>query len=242
MADEERGGLESMALQRNTWAIEETLCIDDTIDRLTAGTADNKTAREIIVRAQNKPEGENFEQDIGYIQCEPPRRDLVDLLKRIKRVPEVFGGHVYRDIALLCTVMVDFGTIKIEEMLKSRKEHTLKDFKDWWKKEDSYSIEGYKWKALRPVEKGQISYKYNFFILDPTIRARLHSIKDEYDISLTLLVQMAIVEAARTSRLIPSWLKELLDEEHYSFEKWLDLKTAVDLMQSPKDLPYEEAQ
>jgi hypothetical protein len=221
---------EGKELQISEWHLEHAICVDDVITELTNRTPSAKEARLLTIPEKSSPEGDSLEEDIGYIQCEPPRQELVDLLQRMKRVPEIFQGHVYRDLALATTVIVQFGTTLIEGMLKRRKERINKDFKNWWDKKTTYTIQPYSWQALRPVEKGRIYYKYNFHVLDRSIRARLNNIKGEYELPLSFLVQMAVVEAARTSRLIPDWLMELLDQEHDGFEKWLNVKTTIDTM------------
>jgi hypothetical protein len=59
-------------------------------------------------------------------------------------------------------------------------------------------------------------------------RARIGEIKDEYGLSLGFVVEMCIVEAVRTSKLIPKWLKESLDKEHDRFSEWLVRKDQID--------------
>ena len=45
---------------------------------------------------------------------------------------------------------------------------------------------------------------------------------------LGFVVEMCIVEAIRTSKLIPNWLKESLDKEHDKFREWLVRKDQID--------------
>ena len=81
---------------------------------------------------------------------------------------------------------------------------------------------------LKPVEKSQANYTVNYYLLNTMYRARIGEIKDEYGLPLGFVVEMCIVEAVRTSKLIPNWLKENLDKEHEKFSEWLVRKYQID--------------
>jgi hypothetical protein len=49
-------------------------------------------------------------------------------------------------------------------------------------------------------------------------------------LDLGFLAEMSILEAMRTSRLIPQWLIQEFDKEHDEFEKWAKFKGRIDTM------------
>ncbi len=175
----------------------------------------------------------DLEKDMGYIQCQPPRKDLIDLIHIMKKVRTSYQGHIYRDIALVETVIIGYGLDILEGMLKERSSRIQKEYENWQAGNTPFTIEPYHWLVLKPIEKGHENYTSNYYLLNRTYRARIGEIKDEYGLSLGFVVEMCIVEAVRTSKLIPNWLKDNLDKEHGKFCEWLIRKDQID------DIPLE---
>jgi hypothetical protein len=148
--------------------------IDDKISYISGVTKNRQEARNYVSgKLANEQGSGDLEKDMGYIQCQPPRKDLIDLIHIMKKVRTNYQGHVYRDIALIETVIIGYGLDILEGMLTDRGSRIQKEFENF-------------------------------------------------------VVEMCIVEAIRTSKLIPSWLKESLDKEHDRFSEWLVRKDQID--------------
>ena len=203
--------------------------IDDKISYISGVTKNRQEARNYVSgKLANEQGSGDLEKDMGYIQCQPPRKDLIDLIHIMKRVRTNYQGHVYRDIALIETVIIGYGLDILEGMLTDRGSRIQKEFENWQGGNTPFTIEPYHWLVLKPIEKGQADYTTNYYLLNQMYRARIGEIKDEYGLSLGFVVEMCIVEAVRTSKLIPKWLKESLDKEHDRFSEWLVRKDQID--------------
>jgi hypothetical protein len=203
--------------------------IDEKISYLSSVTNNRQEARNSVIGKLSNDQGHgDLEKDMGYIQCQPPRKDLIDLIHIMKKVRASYQGHVYRDIALVETVIIGYGLEILEGMLTDRGSRIQKEYENWQAGNTPFTIEPYHWQILKPIEKGQADYTTNYYLLNQMYRARIGEIKDEYGLSLGFVVEMCIVEAIRTSKLIPSWLKESLDKEHEKFSEWLVRKDQID--------------
>jgi len=208
--------------------------IDDKISYLSSVTNNRQEARNSVIGKLSNDQGHgDLEKDMGYIQCQPPRKDLIDLIHIMKKVRTSYQGHVYRDIALVETVIIGYGLDILEGMLTDRGSRIQKEYENWQAGNTPFTIEPYHWQILKPIEKGQADYTTNYYLLNQMYRARIGEIKDEYGLSLGFVAEMCIVEAIRTSKLIPNWLKESLDREHDKFSEWLVRKDQID------DIPLE---
>jgi len=84
--------------------------VDDKINYLTSITKTRQEARDHVSgKLANEQGTGDLEKDMGYIQCQPPRKDLIDLIHIMKKVRASYQGHVYRDIALVETVIIGYG-------------------------------------------------------------------------------------------------------------------------------------
>jgi hypothetical protein len=221
----------------NPWQLspEKFESIDDQISYLTSVTKNRQEARSYVSgKVANEQGTGNLETDLGYVQCQPPRKDLIDLIHIMKKVRTNYKGHVYRDIALVETVIIGYGLEILEGMLTDRGSRIQKEYENWQAGNTPFTIEPYHWQILKPIEKGQADYTTNYYLLNQMYRARIGEIKDEYGLSLGFVVEMCIVEAVRTSKLIPTWLKDNLDKEHEKFSEWLVRKDQIDDIK-PKD-------
>ena len=208
--------------------------IDDQISYLSSVTKTRQDARDYVSgKLANERGAGDLEKDMGYIQCQPPRKDLIDLIHIMKKVRTSYQGHVYRDIALVETVIIGYGLEILERMLTQRYSRIEKEYENWQAGNTPFTIEPYHWLVLKPIEKGQENYTTNYYLLNQMYRARIGEIKDEYGLSLGFVVEMCILEAIRTSKLIPKWLKDNLDKEHEKFSEWLVRKDQID------DIPPE---
>ena len=221
----------------NPWQLspEKFTSIDEKISYLSSVTKNRQDARNYVSgKLANEQGAGDLEKDMGYIQCQPPRKDLIDLIHIMKKVQTTYQGHIYRDIALVETVIIGYGLDILEGMLKGRNSRIEKEFENWQAGNIVFTIEPYHWQILKPVEKSQANYTANYYLLNTMYRARIGEIKDEYGLPLGFVVEMCIVEAVRTSKLIPKWLKDNLDKEHEKFSEWLVRKDQIDDIK-PKD-------
>ena len=203
--------------------------IDDKISYISSITNTRQDARNYVSGKLANDQGSgDLEKDMGYIQCQPPRKDLIDLIHIMKKVRASYQGHVYRDIALVETVIIGYGLDILEGMLTDRSSRIQREFENWQAGNTPFTIEPYRWQILKPIEKGHENYTSNYYLLNQMYRARIGEIKDEYALPLGFVVEMCIVEAARTSKLIPKWLKDNLDKEHEKFKEWLVRKDQID--------------
>ena len=203
--------------------------IDDKISYISGVTKNRQEARNYVSGKMSNEQGSgDLEKDMGYIQCQPPRKDLIDLIHIMKKVRTKYQGHIYSDIALVETVIIGYGLEILERMLTQRYSRIEKEYENWQAGNTPFTIEPYHWQVLKPIEKGQENYTTNYYLLNQMYRARIGEIKDEYGLSLGFVVEMCIVEAIRTSKLIPSWLKVNLDKEHDKFSEWLVRKDQID--------------
>jgi len=215
----------------NPWQLspEKFESIDDKISYISSVTKNRQEARNYVSgKLANEQGSGDFEKDLGYVQCQPPRKDLIDLIHIMKKVRTNYQGHVFRDVALLETIIIGFGLDILERMLTQRYSRIEKEYENWQVGNTPFKIEPYHWLVLKPIEKGHADYTTNYYLLNQMYRARIGEIKDEYGLSLGFVVEMCIVEAIRTSKLIPSWLKESLDKEHDKFSEWLVRKDQID--------------
>jgi hypothetical protein len=222
----------------NSWELEVPGdSVDDRIAFLTRITQNRLEAREIVKGTIGKEQGSgDLETDLGYIQVQPPRKELIGLIHMLKHVKKEYPGHIYRDIALIETVIIGFGLDILDGMLKGRTERMTKEYEDWKAGKTPFTIEPYHWQVLKPVEKGRDNYTVNYYLLNQRYRARIGNIKEEYSLPLGLVTEMCIVEAARTSKKIPLWLKEQLDKEHERFVEWLTKKDQIDMTPENADI------
>jgi hypothetical protein len=203
--------------------------VDDKISFISSVTKTRQDARNYVAgKLANEQGAGDLEKDMGYIQCQPPRKDLIDLIHIMKRVRTNYQGHVYRDIALVETVIIGYGLEILEGMLTDRGSRIQREYENWQVGNTPFTIEPYHWMVLKPIEKGQENYTTNYYLLNQMYRARIGEIKDEYGLSLGFVVEMCILEAIRTSKLIPKWLKDNLDKEHEKFSEWLVRKDQID--------------
>jgi len=220
-----------------SWQLSPEKCnsIDEKISYLSSVTRTRQEARNYVSGKMANEQGTgDLEKDMGYIQCQPPRKDLIDLIHIMKKVRASYQGHVYRDIALVETVIIGYGLEILESMLTQRYSRIEKEYENWQAGNTPFTIEPYHWQILKPIEKGQADYTTSYYLLNQMYRARIGEIKDEYGLSLGFVAEMCIVEAIRTSKLIPNWLKESLDKEHEKFSEWLIRKDQIDDIK-PKD-------
>jgi len=249
MADEEKGpepvepeeGYElieepdkSVALRG--WLPEDAQVIDDVIEELQIRAPNKKAIRELFTSSQMYPEAEDLESDLGYIECKPTREVIVNLVVSMMNVADQFSGFIYRDKAPLTTALIGFGLTRIEPLLVRRKERLKKGWEDFCGQKTRFTLEGYSWKVLKATEISDTFHRFKYYVLDPTVRGRINSIKREYKLDLSFIAEMSILEAVRTSRLIPSWAIKELNQEHENFEKWAKMKGFIDTMDIPGEL------
>jgi hypothetical protein len=224
MADEEK------SLILRGWLPEDAQVIDDVIDELQIRAPTRKAIRDLFTSFQMYPEGEGLESDLGYIECEPTREMIVNLVVSMINMDDQFNGIIYRDKAPLTTILIGFGLTRIEALLVKRKERLKKGWEDFCSQKTRFTLEGYSWKVLKATEKKDAFHRFKYYVLDPSIRGRINGIKREYKLDLSFIAEMSILEAVRTSRLIPQWAVKEFNEEHENFEKWAKMKGLIDTL------------
>ena len=61
--------------------------IDEKISFLSSVTTNRQDARNLVSGQLSNDQGTgDLEKDMGYIQCQPPRKDLIDLIHMMKKV------------------------------------------------------------------------------------------------------------------------------------------------------------
>ena len=86
------------------------------------------------------------------------------------------------------------------------------------------------WTELRATERGNKTYRFKYYVLDPTVRVGSMESSGSIRVDLSFIAEMSILEALRTSRLIPKWAIEEFDREHQSFKKWAEMKGKIDTL------------
>ena len=84
---------------------EKITSIDEKISYLSSVTKNRQEARNYVSgKLANEQGSGDLEKDMGYIQCQPPRKDLIDLIHIMKKSDET-------DISLLEKEMVKYQQI-----------------------------------------------------------------------------------------------------------------------------------